>query len=51
MNHLTAGRADAEMAMHIANNMPTGGGGDIVAESKTLLALFQRDNDAFLAVE
>jgi hypothetical protein len=52
MNHLTAGRADAEMAFHNASNMSIGGGGgDVMAESRRLLALYERDNQAYLAVE
>jgi len=50
-NYLTAGRAESEIAMHHANNMQVGGGGDIVEESKRLLTLFKVDNEAFLAVE
>jgi hypothetical protein len=51
MNYLTAGRAEAEMAMHVANNMQVGNGGNVIAESKRLLQLFNVDNEAFLAVE
>jgi len=51
MNYLTAGRAESEIAMHNANNMQVGGGGDIAEESRRLLALFNADNEAFLAVE
>lgn len=51
MNHLTAGRAEAEIAMHNANNIQVGGSSDIIAESRRLLVLFNADNEAFLAVE
>ena len=51
MNHLTAGRANAEMGFHNASNMPVGSGSDVMADSRRILDLFSKDNEAFLAVE
>lgn len=52
MDHLTTSRANAEMAYHNANNMHTGGAGDdVMAESRRLLALYEVDNQAYLAIE
>jgi hypothetical protein len=52
MRHLSAGRVIAKMARHNADAMQIAGGfGDVFANSRRYLTLFNRDNKAYLAVE